>query len=310
MSDQAAELRQLMQTLAQRRGPMALHPRIVVVWGAQRQVGATAVAVNLAVELARHHRRVVLVDLQGDGNATRLCRSHEPAAAHRSGSIATLGDVCRGRRSLAEAIRRGAHGVRVVGNVGDDAAGFTPTDEEVDTLATALRSLAGETDLVLVDAGCGSSGAAERISRRADLLLIVTTPVDAAIMDAYAALKRRTTQHAVVQVAALLSRSASVDEAEDAFARLQQGCRRFLNLNVDWAGCVAEDPTVADAQSCAAPFVALSPRCEAARGIQQAAEYVLGALSGAAKRAATEKEVASATTASNSPSLLTAGEAA
>ncbi len=292
MSDQANDLRQLMQTLAERRTSPPARPRSVVVWGAQRGVGATAVSVNLAVELARHNRRVVLVDVDSKGSATRLCRLHEPSAAHRSGtSGASLVDVYRGRRKLSEVIRRGTHGLRVVGNVGGDAS-FEPTEEEIAGLTAAIRSLGNEADLVIVDAGWGLSPAAERLSRDADAVLVVTTATDAAIMEAYAAIKRLIAVEPDSKVSVLLSRCGTVDEADDAFVRLRHGCKRFLNTTIESAGSIVEDPTVADAQSCAAPFVVLSPRCEAARGVQQAAEHLLGAISTHSSRSASEDATA------------------
>ncbi|MEX2187810.1 MAG: cellulose synthase operon protein YhjQ/BcsQ [Pirellulales bacterium] len=287
MSDQANELRQLMQTLAERRISPTARPRSVVVWGAQHGVGATAIAVNLAVELARHNRRVVLVDAEATAGATRLCRLHEPSAAHRSGwTGASLADVYRGRRPLSEAIRRGAHGLRVVGNSGGDSAAFAPTDEEIDVLAAAIRSLGNEADLVIVDAGWGHSPPAERLSRDADAVLVVASTTDAAIMEAYAAIKRLVAVEPDSNVSVLLSRCCAIEEADEAFARLRHGCKRFLNAAIESAGCIVEDATVADAQSYAAPFVVLSPRCEAARGIQQAAEHLLGASSTKSARSA------------------------
>jgi flagellar biosynthesis protein FlhG len=311
MSDQAAELRQLMQTLADRRGSPPPRPRIVVTWGAARHVGTTAIAVNLAVELARHNRRVVLVDADPAGGAARLCRLHEPGAAHRNGSTsASLADVFRGRRELPQAIRRGMHGLRVVGNFGGDATTCTPTDEEVDTLAAAIRTLGNEADLVLIDAGWGPSPPAERLALHADLVLKITTPADAAIMDAYAAIKRMAAAKATAKVAALLSRCAAVVDAEEAFGRLRHGCRRFLNIEVDWAGCVVEDTTVADAVSCAAPFVVLSPRCEASRGIQQAAEYLLGALPHTTNLSPTANDDMNVAARSDTRPLVAVGDAA
>ena len=280
MFDQATELRQRMTALAERKAGPLPPPQVVVVWGAMPGVGASSAAVNLAVELGRQGRRVLLVDAAIDGEATRLCRLHEPGAAHRAGFGGTsLADVYRARRSIAAAILRSAHGLRVVGNPGGAERPAPPTSEELATLCDEFATASSEVDLVVVDGGSGDSPVAVRLAQRADLVLLVTAVADAAVMEAYAAIKRMVAVGSAVDVAVVVSRATNAADAENVFVRLRHGCQRFLGREIAWAGCILEDPTVADASVCAAPFVALSPRCDAARGIQQTADALLAALS-------------------------------
>jgi flagellar biosynthesis protein FlhG len=287
MHDQAAELRQLMHGLEARSPAPAPRPRSIVVWGAARGIGSTTIAVNLTVELSRHGRRVLLVDAEPDGAATRLCQLHEPSAAHRSGmSNGSIVDVYRGRRKLADAISRGRHSLRIVGCHASAARDLPPTDDELATLAAEIPKLGHEADLIVVDAGWGDAPLPRRLSLDADLVLLATTAIDSAVMETYASIKRMTAAGCAAKIAVAVSRTANPTEADDAFARLRHGCQRFLGVALDWAGCVAEDPTVSDATTCAAPFVLLSPRCEAARGIQHVADYVLGVLAPEKSRSA------------------------
>jgi hypothetical protein len=103
-------------------------------------------------------------------------------------------------------------------------------------------------------------------------------------MEAYASIKRMTAAGAGCEIAIAGSRAGNVADAENTISRLQHGCQRFLGRNVSCAGAVLEDSTVADADLCAAPFVVLSPRCEAARGIRQVADYLEGAVFRAGER--------------------------
>jgi flagellar biosynthesis protein FlhG len=302
-----------MNSLAERGSATVARPRSLIVWGAMRDVGATTIAVNLAVELARHGRRVVLIDAEPDGAATRLCRLHEPSAAQRSGSVAaSLADVYRGRRSLAAAISHGSNGVRVVANtVANSAAGTSetpPTDDEFATLAAEMDNLAQEADLVLVDAGWGDSPVAKHLAPIVDFVLVATTTNDAAVMEAYASIKRMLTANVAARIAAIVTRAEHLAAAENAFGRLNHGCRRFLGRAIDWAGAVMEDSTVADAAVCGAPFVVLSPRCEAAKGLQQAADYVQGAF--AATHATTSRSPTSDEKHFAEPARSAIGEAA
>jgi MinD-like ATPase involved in chromosome partitioning or flagellar assembly len=179
-------------------------------------------------------------------------------------------DVYRGRRPLASAISRGSHGLRVVGNLAGTTHGSRPTEDEIATLSDEISKLGQEADLVVVDAGWGDSPVARRMAQDADFVLLATTTSDAAVMEAYASIKRMTSAGVTAKIAVIVSRAGNLAEAENAFGRLSQGCRRFLGLSADWAGCVLNDSTVAD--GVVLPPVIL-PRCEAAKGIQQTAEY-------------------------------------
>jgi flagellar biosynthesis protein FlhG len=310
MLDQATELRQLMQSLSERSQIPAARPRMVVTAGSTRAVGATTIAVNLAVELTRHGRRVVLVDAEPAGDATRLCRLHEPSAAHRNGfSGASIADVLLGRRNIGEAICRGVHGLRVVGNAAQPARELHPTNDELALLGAQIATLGHEAELAIIDAGCGHTNAAGQLSQQADCMLLVTTASDASVMETYASIKRISATAARPNIAVLFSRADSIGAAEDAFARLVHGCQRFLGMAINYAGCVLEDKTVADAAACAAPFVVLSPRCDAARGLQQAAENMIQLLAPESARQSVEGVVAP-DGATEARTLLAMGEAA
>jgi flagellar biosynthesis protein FlhG len=275
-----------MNSIAERSSTASMQPRLLVLWGAVQGVGATSIAVNLAAEFGRHGRRVVILDSQADGSARRLCGVQEASGAGRAGFGGdSLTDVYRGRCSLTAAIARGSHGIRVMGNsAGLLGAALSPTDEEAATLADEISKMGQEADLVLVDAGAGDSMIARTLWMRADLVLVVTAAADSSVMEAYAAIKRMTAAGASCDVAIAVSRAGNLADAENTFSRVQHGCQRFLGRSVAWAGAVVEDSTVADADLCAAPFVVLSPRCEAARGIRQVAEYLEGTVFRAGER--------------------------
>src|SRR5687768_271415 len=106
MLDQAEKLRRLVMR-ASSAGPRDQHgPRLLVVSGGKRGVGATTVAVNLAVALAKDALRVILVDADF---------THASIAAQAGLSDAIgIGDVLAGRKSVHEAIQRGPAGWQTI----------------------------------------------------------------------------------------------------------------------------------------------------------------------------------------------------
>jgi flagellar biosynthesis protein FlhG len=115
-----------------------------------------------------------------------------------------------------------------------------------------LKPLREEFDVMVIDAGAGLSRLARRLWLRAQLVLLVTSGDDAAVMDAYAALKRHVAgaRDAMCANVRLLVNQAESDRmAEDAQRRLANCCQQFLRQRVAaapslprWEGC--EDASV------------------------------------------------------------------
>ncbi|MGH7138663.1 MAG: AAA family ATPase, partial [Pirellulales bacterium] len=208
MPDQADHLRDLIQ--GARNAPQgSAAPQRIVVAGAKGGVGTTTVAVNLAVGLARQGRQAVLVDGDlGKSGIAALC-GDVPGA--------TIGDVLSGRRRIEEALAPGPAGVHLL-------AGAWATGQLTDCdPASQERLIAGfnglsTADVVVIDAGCGLHRILERFWRAADHVLLVMTPDDTAVMDAYATLKTVAARHRHVPVYAVMNRVAHYDDARDTHA--------------------------------------------------------------------------------------------
>ena len=235
MPDQADHLRYLIHT-----APPAAHAApdglpMVVVTGGRVGVGATTVAVNLAAALADRGERVLMVDAADEGsNMTEI-------AGVRSTIDYSLADVLAGNCKIVDAITPGPVGTSLLTTRGrasvkwkcESAAADSPTWQR--QLMTELQSLRGDFDAMVIDTGAGLSAVARRLWLRAQLVLLVTNPDDAAVMDAYAAVKRHATGARDVMcenIRLLVNQSDSDRLAADAHRRLSDCCRRFLGCDV------------------------------------------------------------------------------
>lgn len=98
-----------------------------------------------------------------------------------------------------------------------------------------LQSLRDDFDVMVIDTGAGLSPLARRLWLRAPLVLLVTTCDDAAVMDAYAAVKLHTTgagDASCSNVRVLVNQPENDRAAENAHQRLSHCCRRFLRQSV------------------------------------------------------------------------------
>jgi flagellar biosynthesis protein FlhG len=204
------------------------------------------VAVNVAAALADHGARILIVDAAGE-------RSNlvEIAGVRLTGEF-TLEDALAGRCKVADAVVAGPGGAKLLaarGRVSERRGDATTGHKE---LLAALKSLRGAFDLMVIDAGSGLSRMARRLWLRAQLVLLVTTSEDGAVMDAYAAMKRHVVgaRDATCENIRLLVNQAESDRgAADAHRRLTNCCQRFLGQGVAalpalprWADCEDASP--------------------------------------------------------------------
>jgi MinD-like ATPase involved in chromosome partitioning or flagellar assembly len=140
-----------------------------------------------------------------------------------------------------------------------------------DRLVRALRDLEGEADVVVIDAGRGTSPAGHRFCDTADETLIVSTADDEALVDAYTTIKSTHENGHGHCVRVLFNRVQSEAEADSARERLAQTCRRFLGTTLECAGCCLEDRRVAQSSAAGVPLVVQSPRSALVRDLERLA---------------------------------------
>jgi flagellar biosynthesis protein FlhG len=265
MTDQAEQLRSLVQaapTVGAK--PQAVGMPLVVVTGCRAGVGATTVAANIGAVLADQGARVLIVDAAGErSNMTEI-------VGLRSRGEFALADVLEGKCEAADAIVAGPAGVKLLLALEGKSArreSATSARRIVDrrdaatvehkSLMSALKPLRGAFDVIVIDAGAGLSPAAQRLWLRAPLVVLTTTSDDAAVMDAYAAVKRHviSARGATCEnIRVLVNRAENDRAAADAHRRLAKCCQRFLRQNV------AALPALPRSEDCEVASVGRHPR--------------------------------------------------
>lgn len=261
--DQAQALRGL---VAHSEHPVATpksYARTVAITSGKGGVGKTTVSVNLAIQLSRLGRRVVLLDADlGTANVDVMCNVTPTN---------TLAHVVAGRRALEDAIIQAPGGFELIPGASGLAQMANLSDYDRDRLMQQMRQLEARADVILIDTGAGVGANVLSFVIAADEALVVTTPEPTAITDAYAAVKTMSRQKQDPEVRVLVNMVRDEREGRAVFDRMGAVCRRFLDLSPRYAGHVVLDPRVPMSVRRRRPFILDNPRCVAGSCINQLA---------------------------------------
>lgn len=218
VADQADGLRRL----------LAQSPtRVIAVAGMDSGVGATTVAMNLAVALVQQGREVLLLDehCPRDGSICGVW-SLDPTG--------TLADAVRA--SSAESATRAACGVSVL-----------PSPPGVMPAGANARALC-KTGVIVIDSALDGQGRLSPLGQGADELVLVLQPSVSSITSTYAGLKRLHQAHGIRRFRPLVNGVTGAAQAGQIMANLASASARHLAVTLQPGGWVRSDANVAPAR--------------------------------------------------------------
>ncbi len=301
MSDQATQLRKLVQGCAAARPPTAsihvppsvrsgvvsyrpqsgchtnghrVNPRrvglarAIAITSGKGGVGKTNLAVNLAVCLAGLGKKVCLLDADlGLANADVLCNLSPRV---------TLEHVVSGRCRLAEAMLLAPGGFRLIPGASGVARLADLDSEHRLRLLSQLAALERLADVVVIDTSAGLSTNVLAFAAAAHRVLVVTTPEPTAITDGYGMIKALLGPAPKARIELIVNMAEHEQEARSVFDRMNRVSRTFLNRSLGYAGAVPMDGQVRAAVRQRVPFVLYSPQAAATEAMRRLARVVAG----------------------------------
>ena len=238
-------------------------PRLIVVSGGKAGVGTTMIAINLAASLASHGLRTILIDADlTHSAATDACGCQ---------ASPTIGDVLTGDNDIHEVMQLTSAGFQLVAGSRKPEARAACNPRAVQRLLRQIRGLGRFADTVVIDAGEGASELAGSLWPAAHYVLLVTSPEAAAVMDAYATIKmlwKTETTAPAPRLQLVVNRTDNDLVTADVHRRIDQSCRRFLNLSVALAGGLATHRLPMVRSDVMAPVVLSEPESQLARGLE------------------------------------------
>lgn len=258
--DQADSLRQLATTVKKQRKAAATLVkddkgskgiRVISVTSGKGGVGKSNVVVNLSLALASRGKKVLVIDADlGLGNIDVLLGLTPDY---------TLNDVFSGKKRLEEIIVEGPGGVRII-PAGSGLPDFTSLGlQERVKIMDELDALEEEFDILIVDTEAGISENVAYFNTASQEIVVVVTPEPTSITDVYALIKLLATRHSERYFKVLVNMAKDTDDALQVFAKLSNVTSRFLDISLDYLGCVIKDELLVEAVKSQRPVVELYP---------------------------------------------------
>ncbi len=259
MADQAEKLRELVKNKSQNSEENKT--RIIAVSSGKGGVGKTNIAINLAIAYGQLGKKVVVLDADLGLANVNVVLGIIPKY--------NLYHLIRKQKSMRDIILETSYGIKIVAGASGFAKIANLSEEERRTFISELTELA-VADVIIVDTGAGVSNNVLSFVGAADDVLIVTTPEPTAITDAYGIIKIIATEidNLNLGLKLIVNRVKSVTEGKRVAQRVINIAGQFLNVKVDYLGCVYEDPTVQNSVIKQKPFIITDPKSKVAISVK------------------------------------------
>lgn len=267
--DQATQLRNVMKMKNnQNNAPTA---RVLTVTSGKGGVGKSNVAVNLAIQLRKAGKRVLIFDADfGLANVEVMF-----------GAIPkyNLSDLIYHGKSIREIITPGPMEIGFISG-GSGVIGLNNLyHDQIMMLVKSLGELDDMTDFLIIDTGAGVSDQVLEFVMASPEVLLVTTPEPSSLTDSYSLMKalyrnpnfasNETTVHVIT------NKVTSVEEGQAVYNKLNSVMSQFLHGNLNYLGVIPNDMALEKAVRQQKTVSLNEPNSNAARAFAVLADNLL-----------------------------------
>ena len=258
--DQAEQLRKLVK--GQERRQTAA--RVITVTSGKGGVGKTSIAVNLAIQMQRRGKNVIILDADFGLANIEVMLGIRPQY--------NLADLMFRGKTLNEIITRGPEGVGFISGGSGIQELARMTKEQVMYLTQKLVELDSMADVIIVDTGAGIADNVLEFVTASSEVVLVATPEPTSITDAYALLKalnRRagfSREHTSIKM--ISNRVGSEAEGRSLYEKMSVVVDKFLNIQPEFLGIIPQDDMISRAVMVQKPITMAYPNAPAAKALQ------------------------------------------
>lgn len=256
--DQATKLRQMMNTTQKQS-----KARVIAVTSGKGGVGKTSLSVNLAIELSKLGKKVVIFDADFGLANVEVMLGIRPKY--------NLLDLFHNDMNIEEIITNGPNGIGFISS-GSGVSELASMDyDSIKLLIDEMSKLDSLYDIVIIDTGAGITDAVMEFVMVSPEILLVVTPEPTSITDAYSLLKvlrRKEEFNPLYKTINVVSnRVSGRDEGRDIYNKMNTVSSKFLNTKLQYLGEIIQDKSASMAIIEQKPVCNAYPNSMMAKGI-------------------------------------------
>lgn len=231
--DQADQLRKLVN----KQKKVRKVSRVITVTSGKGGVGKSTLTVNLAIQMSRMGKRVIILDADFGLANIEVMLGIRPTY--------NLADLMFRGKDLKEIITEGPEGIGFISGGSGIQELSRLTRDQVIYLVQKLYELDELADIILVDTGAGIADSVLEFVSASNEVLIVATPEPTSITDAYALLKtlNRKSDYAreSTSIKMVANRINNEEEGLTLHSKLGVVVEKFLNIKIEYLGGIHQD---------------------------------------------------------------------
>ncbi|WP_373096197.1 MinD/ParA family protein [Zhongshania sp.] len=238
--------------------------KVIAVSSGKGGVGKTNVSVNLACQLARRGRRVLLMDADLGLANVDIMLGLRPKW--------NLSHVLDGKCAIQDIIVPGPVGISIIPAASGIKKMADLASAQHAAIVRSLSELKDDYDVLIVDTAAGISDSVVTFCKASQYVLVVVTDELTSMADAYALIKVMNRDAGIRRFKVLRNMVDSHDQARDGFERLNEVAQRFLDVSLEFAGFIPRDPYLIKADSRQKAVSDLYPGAESSLAFRKLAE--------------------------------------
>lgn len=210
--------------------------RVIAVTSGKGGVGKTNIVGALSLFFAEQGRKVMILDADLGLSNIDVLFGLSPRY--------NIEHVLSGEKTLAEIMVEGPRQVRILpASSGSEWLTHLKEDQKM-KLLNELDEFNEDVDILLVDTGAGIAANVMFFCEASQEIIVVVTPEPTSITDAYALIKVMSLNYGERKFRILVNQTVNPSDGLETFRRLSLVADRFLNVSLDYLGCLSADPLV------------------------------------------------------------------